>query len=104
MSRYQPSSAEQEAIDLLRLAGYTVVRQRTYSDLLERVRVAECYRDMEIDRRKSAEAWAIRECDEQRRLTDRLNEVIGFAYEHGATYDDLARFNRRIEAAKAALT
>jgi len=75
MSRYVPTSEQQLAIDTLALAGYSVVRQRTYNALCERVRLAECYRDMEIERRESTERWARRECDEQRRLSDRLNAV-----------------------------
>lgn len=89
MSRYVPSPEEQGAIDLLTLVGYAVVRQRTYDHLVERVRLAECYRDMEIERRESVEHWAHRECDEQRRLSARLNEVCFAAAALGVSIADI---------------
>lgn len=85
MSRHQPTQSEQEAIDLLIKSGYAVRRQATYNRLLERISVAEVVRDMEIERRESAEQWARRECDEQRRLADRLTEVVGAAASLGVS-------------------
>lgn len=75
MTRYQPTPDEAAAIDLLRLAGYAVVRQQTYARLQERVRLAECMAEWETDRRKSTEKWAHVALDEQGRLAGRLNEV-----------------------------
>lgn len=95
MSRYVPSPDEQAAIDLLSLAGYTVVRQRTYDALHERVRIAECRRDMEAERRKSVEAWAQREGQEQRRLSDRLNRVC---YAAAALGVSIQAINEALEA------
>lgn len=75
MSRYVPTATECEAIETLTLAGHAVVRQRTYDDLLDRVRIAKCVAGMEIERRESAERWAHRCLDEERRLSRRLDEV-----------------------------
>lgn len=75
MGRYVPTAEEQTAIDQLTLAGYRVVRERTYTALLERVRHAEAMEHMEIERRKSTESWARDCCREERRLADRLNAV-----------------------------
>lgn len=85
MGRYVPTSEERAAIHLLTLAGYSVVRQRTHDDLLERVRIAKCMEQMEIERRESSERWARRESDEQRRLAARLNEVCYAAASQGVT-------------------
>ena len=89
MGKYVPTADQQAAIDVLRLAGYSVIRQRTYARLLERVRVAEALREAERDHRKDSQEWARRECDEQRRLSDRLTYVYGVARAHGASVDDL---------------
>lgn len=89
MGKYKPTPDEQAAIDLLRLAGYAVVRQRTYDAQRERTRLAECLHGMEIDRRKDSEAWARRECDEQRRLADRLHRVVAAAAALGVSIQDI---------------
>lgn len=75
MGRYVPSAQESAAIDLLTLAGYTVMRERSYEALRDRVRVAEVMADMERERRESCEQWAHKSLDESRRLADRLNAV-----------------------------
>lgn len=89
MSRYVPSPDEQAAIDRLRLVGYAVVRQATYDRLQERVRLAEHRQAYEIERRESSDAWARRECDEQRRLADRLNRVVAAAAALGVSIQDI---------------
>lgn len=85
MSRYVPSPEERAAIDLLRLAGYAVVRQRTYDNLGERVRVAEVMYAYEKDCSEGTRRWADKAFDEQRRLSDRLNEVCFTAASQGVT-------------------
>lgn len=89
MSRYVPSADERAAMDTLRLAGYAVVRQRTYDGLQERVRVAEQMQAWETERREDAQRWASRECDEQRRLADRLNRVVAAAAALGVSITDI---------------
>ena len=89
MSRYIPSGAEQAAIDLLTLAGYAVVRRRTYDGLQERVRRAEQTAYWEAQRRDDNTRWAHEALDEQRRLADRLTFVYGIAQAHGATTEEL---------------
>lgn len=75
MSRYVPTAGQQAAIDELKVAGYTTVRQRTYTDLLERVRVAEIMEAYAKERVVDVQAWAGAAFDEQRRLSNRLNKV-----------------------------
>lgn len=89
MTRYQPTAAEQDAIKLLKLAGYAVVRQRTYDRLQERVRIAELRQAWETERQESAQRWARRECDEQRRLADRLTRVAAAAAALGVSIQDI---------------
>jgi hypothetical protein len=93
MSKYVQTAEEQEAIDFLSLHGYVVIRRRTHDRLKERIRLAECQRDMEKERRESTERWAQSVCDEERRYRDRVVEVCAFAFTHGATSEDLAEFN-----------
>lgn len=96
MARYVPTPEEQAAIDMLRLAGYAVVRQRTYDALGERVSLAEHRQRWAEEWRESSDRWARRECDEQRRLADRLNEVCYAAAALGVPITDI---NAALEAA-----
>lgn len=89
MGRYVPTPEEQAAIDLLTLAGYHVMRQRSYDTLRERVRVAEQMQAWETERRQDTDAWARRECDEQRRLARRLNEVCFAAAAQGVSIQQI---------------
>jgi hypothetical protein len=59
MSRYVPTSIERDAIDLLTVAGYKVVRARTYDGLLERVRRAEAMQQYEREQRDHSRLWAV---------------------------------------------
>jgi polynucleotide 5'-kinase involved in rRNA processing len=95
MSRYQPTADEQAAIDLLRLAGYAVVRQATYDKLRERVTTARHEVQWQTEWREHSDAWARRECDEQRRLADRLTAVVGAAAAQGVT---IQAINEALEA------
>ena len=89
MPRYLPSEQEQAAIDLLHLAGYTTLRQASYDRLLERVRIAEALRDAEVDRREGTTLWAHEALVEQRRLSNRLNEVCFAAAALGVPIDKI---------------
>lgn len=89
MSRYVATETEQAAIDLLTLAGYAVVRQRTYDQLRERVRYAEQLRAWESERREHTSKWAHDALDEQRRLADRLNRVVASAASLGVSITDI---------------
>lgn len=75
MPKYVPTPQEQAMVDQLIAMGYAVVRQRTYDRLQERVRVAEVLMEAEKDRREGTAHWAHQALDEQRRLSDRLNDV-----------------------------
>lgn len=73
----------------LKLAGYVVLKEKSYRQAQERQRVAECYRDSEIRAAESARAWA-RDCiAEERRLGARCTFLYGKAIEHGATIEEL---------------
>jgi hypothetical protein len=85
--RYEPTAEEQAAIDRLTLAGYAVVRQRTYDDLKERVVLAEARQQFSEEDAAHARHWAEDQCDEQRRLADRLNEVCSAATSLGVPID-----------------
>jgi hypothetical protein len=89
VSRYEPSPLEQSAIDMLTAAGYTVVRQRSYDALRERVRRAETIADMERERREGNERWAQNCLTEERRLHTRLNEVCAGAAALGVSITDI---------------
>ncbi len=96
MARHVPTPEEQAAIDLLTLAGYAVIRQRSYDALRERVRVAEALQQAEAEHRQGTERWAHRECDERRRMTDRLNAVCTAAAALGVPITDI---NAALDAA-----
>lgn len=100
MAKHIPAPDEQAAIDLLASRGYTTLRTGSYSRLHERVRVAEALRDAARDDAESSRRWAYNCLDEERRLRDRVEELVGFAYEHGATFEDLIAFNDRLDIAK----
>lgn len=98
MGRYVPTPEQAAAVDLLTLAGYKVVRQATYDRLLERVHLAEHRCAWEVERSESAQAWARQECDEQRRLAARLNEVCFAAAALGVSIQDI---NTALDRAQA---
>lgn len=104
MTRHQPTPAEQAAIDLLAAAGYAVVRRKTLENLHQKVRDAEWQVRMATEEAASARRWAENSLTEERRLHDRLNEIVAFAYEHGATIEGLVRFNDRLATATPSTT
>lgn len=100
MSRHVPAPDEQAAIDLLAARGYTVLRTKSYQHLLNRAQLAERQVAWEKENNASIHAWADRLGDDVRRLRDRCDDLVAFAYEHGATFEDLKAFNARSEAAR----
>jgi len=99
-SRGVDAVAEPHAVDdarrLLVAEGYVVLKAKSYQRAQERRRVAEALLRAAERRTAEVEAWARRSLDEERRIRDRMTEIVAFAMEHGATYDDLRRFNDRI--------
>jgi hypothetical protein len=74
---------------LLTANGYVMHRAKSWRQLIERVRVAECYRDSEIRATESTRGWA-RDClAEERRLRDRCTFLYGMACAKGATVEEL---------------
>lgn len=73
----------------LKEAGYVVLKEKSYRQAQERQRVAECYRDREIEAAEHARAWA-RDClAEQRRLGERCTFLYGAARAAGCTVEEL---------------
>lgn len=85
MSRYVPTADEQAAIERLTLAGYAVVRQRTYDGLRERVSRAEWALESAERQVESVNRWALDSCDESRRLSKRLTAVVASAASLGVS-------------------
>jgi hypothetical protein len=78
-----------DARTLLEANGYVMLKQKSYRQAQERQRVAECYRDREIEAAEHARAWA-RDClAEQRRLGERCTFLYGAARAAGCSVDDL---------------
>jgi hypothetical protein len=81
----------EDAKQLLKDAGYVVLKEKSYRQAQERQRVAECYRDAEIRAADSARAWA-RDClAEERRLRDRCSFLYGAARAAGCTAEELSQ-------------
>ena len=79
-----------EALALVKAAGYVVLKESSYRKAQERQRIAGAMADMEKDRRATAEAWA-RDClYDERRIAERLTFVYGVARAHGASIEELA--------------
>ena len=75
MSRYIPSTDEQDAIDLLTSTGHSVLRRRSHDALIERARRAETLLGAEKENSASLREWAHKEAAEVRRLQDRLTRA-----------------------------
>lgn len=87
MSRYQPSTEEQAAIDMLTLAGYTVVRRGTYENLRKRIDQME-WTDQWREREMGHSREYAEKCHaEERRLSDRLTTVVAGAAAAGVPFD-----------------
>jgi len=85
VSRYVPTAAEQRLIDRLTLAGYAVVRQRTYDRLKERVALAERVAEWQTEWRASNDRYSEAAYAELRRLADRLTAVAAAAASLGVS-------------------
>jgi len=79
----------EEALAVVRDAGYVVLRAKSYRQAQERQRVAEVLKQAAEEDAERTHAWAISHCDEERRLAARLTFVYGVARAHGATEDEL---------------
>lgn len=79
--------------------GYVIVRASSYRAAQRRQQLAQNAWEWEKDRREGAERWARDSLQEERRLRDRLNEIIHLATLHGMTTDDLREFNRALGGA-----
>jgi len=79
-----------EALKLVREAGYVTLREKSYRQAQERQRVAEALRRYADEDAERTRAWAREHCAEERRLADRLTFVYGVAVRHGATHEELA--------------
>lgn len=81
--------ALEEALDVVRAAGYVVLKAKSYRQAQERQRVAEALRAAEAESAESARRWA-RECLEQERfLRERVTYLAALCMKLGATMDQL---------------
>lgn len=81
--------ALQRALEVVKGAGYVVLKEKSYRAAQERQRIAECQREYAEENRERSDAWA-RDClAEERRLRDRVTFVYGVAQKFGATREDL---------------
>ena len=78
-----------DALEVIRAAGYVAIREKSYRAAQERQRLAQARADWELNRREGAEKWARDCCDEERRIRERLTFVYGVARAHGATVEVL---------------
>lgn len=89
MSRHKPTDGERAAIDLLTVAGYTVLRTRSYEHLRTQVALE---RQMREDAREQAEhsgRWALDCLGRERTLSDRLDRVVSAAATLGVDICDI---------------
>lgn len=78
-----------EALKIVKDAGYVVLKAKSYRQAQERQRVAEVRAQCAAEEAEGNRAWA-RDClAEQRRLADRLTFVYGVARAHGASVEEL---------------
>lgn len=82
--------------DELTKRGYVVIREKSYKAAQRRQGIAESRRYWAEKQKESAEQWAHDCLKEERRLRDRLNEIIHLATQHGMTTEDLVAFNDKL--------
>lgn len=82
--------------DALERRGYVVVKEKSYKAAQRRQGIAESRRYWAEKEKESAERWAYDCLTEERRLRDRLNEIIHLATQHGMTTEDLVAFNDKL--------
>lgn len=85
VSRYVPTAEERAAIDALTLAGYAVVRQGTYDNLRKRIDQMEWEREWRDRDMEHSRRWAEKCRKEERRIMDRLNDVVAAAAAQGVS-------------------
>jgi len=79
----------EEALAVVKDAGYVVLKAKSYRQAQERQRVAEALKRAAEEDAERTRAWAISHCDEERRLAARLTFVYGVARARGATDEEL---------------
>jgi hypothetical protein len=82
--------------DELEKRGYVLIREKSYKAAQRRQGIAASQRDWAEREKESAERWAHNCLKEERRLRERLNEIIHLATLHGMTTDDLIAFNEKL--------
>lgn len=80
----------QEALRVIREAGYVALKEKSYRQAQERQRVAEALRRAAEEEMERKQHWVESENAEHRRILDRLTFVYGVARAHGATEEELA--------------
>lgn len=80
----------EQALRVIRAAGYVAIKEKSYRQAQERQRVAEALRRYADEMRAHTFAWAQTVCEEERRLRDRVTFVYGVARAHGASVEDLS--------------
>ena len=89
MSQYRPDDSEREAIDMLQINGYHVMRRRTYEHMVAKLAHLQNEIDWTNRAADSARDWA-RDCrDEERRLADRLTMIAAGAREAGLPLSEI---------------
>jgi hypothetical protein len=74
----------EEALAVVKAAGYVVLKEKSYRQAQERQRVAEALRKLEQEHNEHTRAWANKAFDEQRHLRDRCEYLYGLAAKLGA--------------------
>jgi hypothetical protein len=78
-----------DALAIVRQAGYVAIKEKSYRAAQERQRIAHALREHAEADKEHAYVWARNCCDEERRIRDRLTFVYGVARAHGASVEDL---------------
>jgi len=78
-----------DALRMVRDAGWVTLREKSYRQAQERQRVAEALRAAAEREAEKYGEWARETHAEERRLRDRLTFVYGIARAHGATVEEL---------------
>lgn len=77
--------------------GYVSLTEKSYKAAQRRQGIAQSRRYWAEKQKESAEQWAHDCLKEERRLRDRLNEIIHLATQHGMTTEDLVAFNEKLD-------
>lgn len=82
-------SAVAQAINVLEVNGYVVIRRKSYIALMQRLAVARAEARWCREEQSSTRAWADETSREMVRLRDRISFLYRAARAAGATIDDL---------------